>query len=109
MNDHSENEPRGIGALLLRLYWMFLGNIILLVSFVSLLHAHGRFGWADAIYWVSVPALVAARYVDIVKLKGLTATGEVANIKHWRKYALGMVLGGVLAWLAAHAIGRTLG
>ena len=44
------------------------------------------------IYWGSVLAMLLLRYVDVVKLDGMTADGEPASRAQLRRYCAGVVL-----------------
>jgi hypothetical protein len=47
--------------------------------------------------------LVTVRFLDIKFLDGQTATGQPASIKHWRRYAIVLVVISAAIWAAAHA------
>ena len=101
-----DHETTSILALFLRLFWMFLGNIALGASALYMLsHRASIFSPADVVYAVSVPLLIVARYVDIARFKGDTAYGEPATLAHWRRYALSLLLGSIVAWVVIHGIG----
>jgi len=97
-----DQQTRGVGAIFLRVYWMFLGNIVLALSFLGIATGDNPFGWGDVGYWFAIVTMTAARYVDITRYEGLTGTGERATVADWRKYAMGLVVGGLVAWLGAH-------
>jgi hypothetical protein len=48
-------------------------------------------------------AMIIVRFLDIKFLNGQTTTGERAYIKHWRRYAIMLVLISAVIWAAAHA------
>ncbi len=105
--NHSNQREKisGVGALLLRLFWMFLGNMFLGASALLIVQAGASLSLIDILYWLTVPLLVAARYVDISLFKGDTAYGEPATMTHWRRYTVGLLLFAVGAWLAVHGAG----
>jgi hypothetical protein len=47
--------------------------------------------------------MIIVRLLDIKFLNGQTATGEPASVKHWRRYAIMLVLISAVIWAAAHA------
>ena len=100
--DHKHDPPAGC---FLRLFWMMIGNIVLLLCVYSVIqHRSSVLSIADAFYWAIVGSLLAARYVDIRYLHGTTADGDPATIAHWRRYAVFLVLIATGLWLVAHAI-----
>ena len=100
--DHKHNPPAGC---FLRLFWMMIGNLILLSCALAIAqNQSGLFSVADAFYWASVGCLLAARYVDIRYLKGLTADGDPASMAHWRRYAVLVLIASTCLWLVVHAV-----
>jgi len=102
------NQPEktgGVGVLFLRLFWMFVGNMVLGVSALLIVQTGASFSPIDILYWLTVPLLVAARYADICWFKGATAYGEPASMAHWRRYTIGLLLFSAGAWLAVHGAG----
>lgn len=94
----------GLG-LLLRLFWMIFGTVVLGFSGLYILwNREGFFSVADISYGAIVPLLIAARYLDIAKFHGATGTGEPATMAHWRRYALGVLVISVAAWVILHGI-----
>jgi hypothetical protein len=102
------NQPsdrqRGILALVVRPFWMLFGNFILLIAAVNILFGKNKTSYvSDLVFWVTVVALVAVRFLDIKFLDGLTSTGKPASIRHWERYAVVLVLCSAAIWAAAHA------
>lgn len=95
------------GGCLLRLTWFFLGNLVLLFSFIGMLQHRGSFlsAW-DAVFWAGVAVLIPVRYLDIARFHGETVSGQPATLAHWRRYAILLPLAAALAWAAAHAWAR---
>ena len=105
--DHKYDPPAGC---FLRIFWMLIGNAILLACAYGIVqHRSSLLSIADALYWTIVGSLLAARYIDIRYLYGLTAEGDPASMAHWRRYArvLGVVSTGL--WLVVHAIAHFSG
>ncbi|MFA5865702.1 MAG: hypothetical protein WC975_13595 [Phycisphaerae bacterium] len=88
---------------LIRLCWMLFGNIAILVSARLIAFHKGSFlSTADFVFWGIILAMIALRYVDITKMGGLTASGQVASITHWKRYTLILGLVALLVWGIAH-------
>jgi hypothetical protein len=105
MPTQDEGQQSASGCLL-RLFWLFLGNGVLGIAAAKLaLHPRGWFASLDAIYWVAVALLVAARYADIRYFRGTTAEGAPATLADWRRYAFILVLSAGVVWLAVHFLG----
>jgi len=101
-HSNQQEKDSGVGALFLRLFWMVLGNMVLGVSALLIAQGGASFSLIDLVYWLTIPLLVAARYVDISWFKGNTAYGEPASMAHWRRYTVGLLLSAIGAWLAVH-------
>ena len=90
---------------LVHLFWMGAGNAILILCLFHIIHNHVRgLVLIDLGYWLTIVAMVVARYVDINTYHGDTATGELATLTHWRKYALRLVAGGLVVWIVIHLL-----
>lgn len=108
--DRSPREGRGAGdgpssgrALVVRVYWMFLGFIPIVASIASIAESEGGPA-ADLAYWASVASIVLARLYDVTRLDGRTAEGEPATLADWRRFSgIVFVAAGVL-WLAVRTI-----
>ena len=100
--DHKYDPPAGC---LLRIFWMIIGNAILLSCAYGIVqHRSSPLSVADAFYWAIVGSLLAARYVDIRYLYGLTVEGDPASMADWRRYAVFLVLVATGLWIAVHAV-----
>jgi len=87
----SVNSESGGGCLpaLVRLTWIF-GGIALLYCALFIAQRKGPV-IADLILLILTLGLILVRYIDIRYLKGETRDNQPATMKHWRRYAL-MVL-----------------
>lgn len=104
-NDQPTEKYDSIFSLMVRTFWILFGNVILLVSAAFIFQRKDwMFHTADIIFWVTVAALVLARYLDIKLYKGLTATGQPATMRHWRKYTVILLVCLTAVWAALHAI-----
>jgi hypothetical protein len=99
------NGQGGLGTFA-RIFWILIGNVVLLVMALGIFQRHApffSFAAIDLAYWITVLLLVVIRYCDIKYLGGLTAKDEPATIVHWRKYAMFLLLIVTGVWLLAHA------
>lgn len=93
---------------LVRLFWMFIGNVILFLCLTCIFHNRVRgLALIDLGYWLTVLAMVAVRWVDIRSYHGDTVTGEPATLTHWRKYAVRLVVGALVVWIIIHLLAWT--
>lgn len=86
---------------LLRLFWMALGNLALLGA-AAFIGRRGAFSFLDAIYWLVVIALGAARYFDVVRFHGQTIEGEAATRDDLRRYLVRLLVLAIVLWAVAH-------
>jgi hypothetical protein len=56
----------------------------------------------DVVFAVTIPLVIVARYLDVTRFSGTTAYGEPASVAHWRRYALAVLFGSIIAWACAH-------
>jgi hypothetical protein len=109
MQDQKETGVSGVGCLV-RIFWMLFGHGIAWLVMASIFVKRPPIPSAyDLVYWLLVGALVLARYVDIRYHNGQLAYSEgAATLKHWRRYAVLLVIVYLLAWVSAHSLGRLL-
>ena len=92
-------KPLGGSGCLLRLYWMFGGNIVLLFLVVFTIDKHFKFpSWLDLAYLITVLTLVVVRYIDVSYMQGETAEGKPASMKDFRSYVLILIIASSLVW-----------
>ncbi len=99
------NDKRGGGlSLLVRLFWMVIGNFILFFMAAGICASEKKgLDLKDAVYWIAAILLALTRYIDIKYLGGLTAQGAPASMTHWYRYVAGLIICGGLIWGLAHA------
>jgi hypothetical protein len=100
MQEQQQGALSGTG-LMARVYWIFLGNVLLVFLLILIVEKHEAFpSFLDGAYWVALASLIVIRYVDIRLLNGQTGEGKPATMAHWSQYAriVGAVAGGV--WIA---------
>ena len=99
--DLASGKNSSVLGLLARLFWMLVGNAILVISGVSILHNEKGFHTADAIFWITAAILIPVRYLDIKFWEGGTSTGGPATMTDWRRYVVTLtgISGGIWAIL----------
>jgi hypothetical protein len=87
-----------------RIYWLLGGTSALFVLALALTRSSR---WATHLaYWMVVASLLLVRYIDVRWLNGLTASGEPASLRHWRRYAVAVLLAATGIAAASHVLGR---
>lgn len=104
-NDRSEDRPANTSLLgcLIPVFWMLVGNGLL--AFCALVIAANQTSFlsaADALYWITVGCLLAARYTDVRYLGGRTSEGTPATMADWRRYAIVLAAASIVVWIVAH-------
>jgi len=103
----SENKgPVHVGGCLARVFWMGLGNLVLVLAAVAIAQNQAGFALSaiDAVYWAVAVCLLAVRYADIQWLGGQTADNQPATSADWRRYAAVVMAASAAIWLGAHLI-----
>jgi len=104
-NDQTTDKQGGGLGIIMRLFWMFFGNMTLFISIVFIIeHKGGMFHTADVVFWITAAALVFVRYLDIRLCGGLTVMGLPASMAHWIKYAAILLISSTAVWGLAHAV-----
>jgi hypothetical protein len=104
-NDQSVEKYDSILGLFAKVFWTLLGNAVLLFTLISIFQHKGEIlHTADIVFWVTVAALIIARYLDIKFFNGLTITGLPASMTHWRKYAVVLLICSTVIWVLSHII-----
>lgn len=106
MTDHFEVTPSQstLTALLLRTWWMLLGNGCLAIVLVQMAFDRTQPpSLLDATFVAIVASLVVARLADIRYFDGCTAEGARATMRHFWRYNLGLLTGSATGWGAATA------
>lgn len=106
MNRRAENEERDRKsrtsgrAIVVRVYWMFLGFIPMVASIAAIMESKNVPSPADFAYWASVLSIALARFYDVTRLNGTTAEGSPATIADWRRHAAWLLLVATMVWIA---------
>ena len=94
-------------GVLLRLFWMGLGSLALVAVAGSLWARAGEGGLVlSVVYWVTVGLISAARYADIARYQGQTIDLAPADLGHWRRHTLGLLMGALPVWAVAFLAGQ---
>ena len=102
-SDHLQDDKQGSGrAVLARVYWMLIGDIILIAIAIAIYKSPKMFSWLDIFYVFIVSSMAYIRYFDIKHWGGLTSTGEPATISDWRRYSLFLGIIALTVLVAAH-------
>ena len=88
---------------------MLVGNLAGFLAAIQIAKGTGRsLSAADAALGIIVAVMLLARYIDIARFNGQTATGQsAATMRHWRRYALLLPLTWLAFWGMAHWAART--
>jgi len=101
----STAETPALGGCLLRVFWLLVGNaILLLVAVMLLLESPWTIGLKDGLFWATAVAVVAARWVDVTHYGGRTAEGGEATLGHVGKHALTIGAGAAAIWVVAQSV-----
>jgi hypothetical protein len=89
MNDPSRIESTPSLGVLARFYWMAIGPmIIILIAVAFMMKSLEKNVITNLVYWGLVLSVILVRYLDIRYLKGETADGEPATLKHWKRFCI---------------------
>lgn len=89
-----------------RIFWMFLGPMILAMIAFTIASEGGRWLTAtDATFGAVLGGILLSRWAEFHAGDPKTAEGEPATPAHLRKYVLVVSILGVAAWAAANVIG----
>jgi hypothetical protein len=101
----SKSDQQPMQGCFLRLFWMGLGNALLLACTAMIAKQKAwTFSIFDGAYWAVVLLLLAARLVDIRRFHGETTDGKPATMAHLKRYAALLALIACAVWAVAHAV-----
>lgn len=105
---HSSQTYSNDGAMgcLARLYWMFLGNGVLLFSAASIgmSKSESFLSTPDIVFGAGVVLLVILRFLDIRYLKGARPDGQPASMLDFWQYVRNVSIATGTIWSLAHLI-----
>jgi hypothetical protein len=82
---------------------MAFGNLGLL-AVAAMIFERNALSVFDALYWLLVIALAAARTVDVRRFNGLTVDGEPATAVHLRLYLVKLLILAAVLWALVHLL-----
>ena len=104
MPDQKEDPQSGAGFLV-RLYWLFIGNVLLFFLLVFIFEKRPPLlSRLDVTYLVAVASLIVARYIDIRFLNGRTGEDKPATMTDLGQYMMIIGPAGVGAWLLVRVL-----
>jgi hypothetical protein len=105
----SPQNHTSIVGLLLRIFWLGIGNGILALEAVSIVVNRVRgFSIVDVVYGCCAIAMILARYIDIAFFHGDTSEGEPATLGDWKSYSIKLIAISAGLLISAHAVVRLL-
>ena len=93
-------------AVFARIFWMFLGPMILVIVTINIVSQQG--GWITAsnrTFFAVLGVMLLARWAEFHAGNPRTTDGEPATPAHLKRYVLGVLAMGVATWVIANAIG----
>jgi hypothetical protein len=106
MTERPDTSPPSstLSGLLLRTWWMLLGNgALLLVLALMAFERSALPSLLDVAFVALLASLVIARFVDIRYFGGCTAEGARATMTHFRRYVLHLLAGSAAGFGLANA------
>lgn len=92
-----------LGGCVTRLLWMAGGPVVLAFCALSIIEAPGL-SIFDLALWLTIAAMIGARYVDVARFRGMTAHAEPASLQHVARYAGALITLGLAIWGVAHVV-----
>lgn len=84
---------------------MLVGNAIVFGSLATIVVNEIAFpSTLDLVVWLGVVLTIAARWVDITRRQGMTASGEPATLAHWRRHAVILIVAAAVGSALAHML-----
>lgn len=100
-----QTVPSNTGGCLLRVVWMLLGNAVLIITAIKITQEHQQLlSIADAVFWVVVAGVALARYLDVHRFHGQTASGQPTTPAGFQRYLVLLGAFALLVWFVAHAV-----
>ncbi len=103
--DLTTSKQDSIFGLLARVFWMLLGNMVLVITIIIIFQHKGQmFHTADLVFWITVAVLVLVRYLDIKVWGGLTAAAQPASMADWNRYVVLLSIVSAAFWALSHLV-----
>jgi hypothetical protein len=107
-SDKPQTKQNSVSGCLVKSLWMLVGNgALFFLAVLIAQHEPLKLSFRDAAFWSVVILMVAARFVDIWYLDGVTTEGEPATQSDWRRYVAVLLCGAAAVWLVAHGLAAT--
>jgi len=96
----------GAFGCLARVYWMLLGNVVILFAAILITQNKSKsfLVEADWVFFCGVFSIILFRYLDIAHFKGERAEGQMATMADFSKYLRNVLIVSAVIWSAAHAL-----
>jgi hypothetical protein len=107
MNELHPRSETSLLAALGRIFWMMVGPLVLVLLAYNVM-ATGN-GWttsADLGYLTVLALLILIRGLEFRGSNPPKATGEPATIGDLKRYIVGVMLFGIMVWIAANLVGN---
>jgi hypothetical protein len=96
-------------ALLLRLYWMFIGHIAVIMAAVGICANQLQSSiLINSLYFLAAICLPVSRYIEIKKYHGETAEGEPATMAHWKRFTIMVAAYSIALWVVVQVVMRSI-
>jgi hypothetical protein len=100
-------EAGGAGMMLCRLMWMFMGPLILvIIIYRAVSQGDGWLRLGDAVYAIALALMIGARWLEMRSGTAMTATGEPATMRHFKRYVIVLLPVAAILWIAAKVTGN---
>ena len=108
-NAQPKPQPKPLGVLLCRLFWVLLGPVgVFLTSATIALSDSGWLTGKDFLFAAFLLATVLCRWGDFWKGEGTNALGDPVTQKYMLGYTVVALTAGVALWAAANVVGNHL-
>ncbi len=93
--------------LLCRLMWMFIGPLSLgIIIYQTISQRDGWFVSRDIVFAIALALTIGARWLEIRRGAGETATGEPATMEHFKRYVAVLFPVAAVLGVAAKIVGN---
>jgi hypothetical protein len=102
-------QPKPLGVLLCRLFWVLLGPVGVLLTAASI--GMSDSGWLTSkalVFAALLLATILCRWGDFLKGEGTNALGDPVTQKYMLGYTVIALIAGVALWAAANVVGNHL-
>jgi hypothetical protein len=104
--DFSNSNIVHASGCLARLGWFMLGPAAMFVAFFAIIQRGNGMSWADGLMGLAMVACLLLRTVDVLYLRGLSASGEPATPADLKRYVVRLIPAVLVLWGVAHGLAR---